>query len=142
MGDHVSVFLSMALGKTIVIIEDEPQLQYELTAELVKQGFVVKNAYDGEAGLELVVRAKPDIVVLDLILPKMDGFKVLREVKRREETKRIPVIVLSNLENSENIELAIRLGAHSYLVKPNYNMAQIVEKIETALPAVPGVPAH
>ena len=64
------------------------------------------------------------------ILPKKDGFKVLREMKWREDTKDVPVIVLSNLENSDNIELAIRLGAKSYLAKSNYSIANIVEKIQ------------
>lgn len=124
------------MPKTIVIIDDECQLQDELTGKLVECGIVVKNAYDGKAGAELVLKTKPDAVVLDLIIPKQDGFKVLRELKQREETKNIPVIVLSNLDNLENIELAIRLGAHSYLAKSNYSIPQMVEKIDAVLSAV------
>ena len=104
-----------------------------MTAALAERGFVVKNAYDGLAGLQMVLETKPSLVVLDLILPKKEGFKVLREIKQRGDTRRIPVVVLSNLENSENIELAVRLGAHSYLAKQNYDLGQIVEKIRNIL---------
>jgi DNA-binding response OmpR family regulator len=96
-------------------------------------GYRVRNAYDGEVGLHMLLEEPPDLVVLDLILPKKDGFKVLRELKGREETKDTPVIVLSNLENSDNVELAIRLGARSYLAKSNYSIANIVEKIQGIL---------
>jgi len=71
-------------------------------------------------------------VILDLILPKKDGFQVLREM-RWEEVKGIPAIVLSNLETSNNIELAVRLGAVSYLVKPHYTIEQIVQKVRDVL---------
>ena len=67
--------------KTVLIIDDEPHLQEELTGALVEAGFRVRNAYDGEAGLRIVLEEAPDLVVLDLILPKKNGFKVLREIK-------------------------------------------------------------
>jgi two-component system OmpR family response regulator len=119
--------------KTVLILDDEPHLQEELTVALVEAGYRVRNAYDGEAGLETALHDAPDLVVLDLILPKKDGFKVLREMKWQEQTKNIPVIVLSNLDNSDNIELAIRLGAKSYLAKSNYSIGHIVEKIRSVL---------
>jgi DNA-binding response OmpR family regulator len=119
--------------KTVLIIEDDPHLQEELSVALVEAGYRVRNAYDGDFGLRMVFAEMPDLVVLDLILPKKDGFKVLREMKWRAETKDIPVIVLSNLENSDNIELAIRLGAKSYLAKSNYTVSNIVEKVRGIL---------
>jgi DNA-binding response OmpR family regulator len=130
LGTHASSQL-----KTVLIIEDEPQFQQELTLALVSAGFRVRNAYDGEAGLAIACEDVPDLVVLDLILPKKDGFKLLREMKWREQTKDIPVIVVSNLENSDNIELAIRLGAKAYLVKSNYPAGTIVAKIQAILGA-------
>ena len=111
----------------------EALFQEELTGALVGAGYLVQNAYDGEAGLQSVHKEAPDLVILDLILPKKDGFKVLREMKWREEMKRIPVIVLSNLQNSDNIEIAIRLGVTDYLVKSNYTAVQIVQKIRSVL---------
>jgi DNA-binding response OmpR family regulator len=116
--------------KTVLVIEDDPYFQEQLTAALVGAGYKVQNAYDGQAGVESVLTEAPDLVILDLVLPKKDGFKVLRELKR---TKNIPVLVLSNLENTENIELAIRLGAKSYLVKSNFSIGNIVEKIRGVL---------
>jgi DNA-binding response OmpR family regulator len=125
----------MTPQKTILIIDDEPHLQEGLTAALAERGFAAKNAYDGEVGLRMAVETNPDVVVLDLILPKKDGFKVLRQIKSGEETKHIPVIVLSNLESSENVELVVRLGANSYLAKQNYTTQGIVEKIKAVLAA-------
>ena len=120
----------MATQRKVVIIEDEPHLQEELAAALVEGGFLVKNAYDGEKGLEMVLAEKPDLVLLDLIMPKKDGFKVLEAIKSNSEIKNIPVIILSNLETTENVERAIRLGATSYLVKPNYDVSHITKKVK------------
>jgi DNA-binding response OmpR family regulator len=117
----------------VLIIDDDPLFQEELTGALASAGYRVENAYDGDAGLQSILREAPDLVILDLILPKKDGFKVLREMKWRDEVKRIPVIVLSNLQNSDNIEIAVRLGVTDYLVKSNYTVAQIVEKIKGVL---------
>lgn len=119
--------------KTVLIIDDDPLFQEELTGALVGVGYRVENAYDGEAGFRSIIKGAPDLVILDLILPKKDGFKVLQEMKRVEETRRIPVIVLSNLQNSDNIEIAVRLGATDYLVKSNYTVGQIVQKIRSLL---------
>src|SRR3990167_1107953 len=119
----------MSNQKTIVIIEDEPHLQEELTAAFVEAGFEVKNAYDGETGLALVRSCDPAMVLLDLILPKKDGFEVLKELKAGAQTHAIPVVVLSNLEMAKDVERVIGLGATSYLVKPNYDVSHIVEKI-------------
>ena len=116
----------------MLIIDDDPLFQEELTGALVADGYRVANAYDGEAGLRCILKEAPNLVILDLILPKKDGLKVLREM-RREEMKRIPVIVLSNLQNSDNIEIAIRLGVTDSLVKANYTVVQIVEKIRSLL---------
>ncbi|MDO8558511.1 MAG: response regulator [bacterium] len=123
----------MSKQKTIVFIEDEPHLQEELTAALVEEGYTVKNAYDGEAGLALIMKENPDLVLLDLILPKKDGFEILEAIKANPATKHISVIVLSNLETVENVDRAVSLGATAYLVKPNYEIAHITEKIKNVL---------
>lgn len=119
--------------KTVLIIDDDPLFQEELTLALVGAGYRVENAYDGEAGLQSILGEAPDLVILDLILPMKHGIEVLREKKLREQIKRIPVIVLTNLQNSDNIEIAVRLGVTDYLVKSNYTVAQIVEKIRGVL---------
>jgi DNA-binding response OmpR family regulator len=119
--------------KTIVIIEDDPQLQQELTVAFFEAGFTVNSAYDGQEVINLVSAKKPDVVLLDLVLPKKDGYQVLRELNGDPITKDIPVIILSNLESLDNVEYALRLGASSYLAKANYQPKGIVRKVESAL---------
>ncbi|MDD2753233.1 MAG: response regulator [Candidatus Portnoybacteria bacterium] len=115
--------------KTILLIEDEPTLQKALSTALSQEGYDVKNALDGEIGLRLARETKPNIILLDLILPKMDGFEVLEELKKDDSVKDIPVIVLTNLESTQDIERALALGATNYLVKANYDLKDIVEKV-------------
>ncbi|OGD23325.1 hypothetical protein A2Z10_01370 [Candidatus Azambacteria bacterium RBG_16_47_10] len=117
----------------IVFIEDERTLQKMLGEALEAAGFSVASANDGETGLALVLQEMPDLVLLDLILPKMDGFSVLQTLKGDEKTKDIPVMVLTNLETAEDVEKVITLGATTYLVKANYDLPDIVEKVREVL---------
>ncbi len=91
------------------------------------------SALDGELGLKLAKERKPDLILLDLILPKVNGFDVLKNLKEDRETKNIPVIVLTNLEGIEDVNKAIELGATTYLVKAKYSLEEVVEKIKKAL---------
>jgi len=116
--------------KTIIFIEDEPTLQKTVGRFLENEGYEVKSAIDGETGLAMVKKIKPDLVLLDLILPKKDGFEVLKEIKGDETTKDIPVIILTNLEKTADIEKTLSLGATTYLVKANYELEEIVKKIK------------
>lgn len=117
----------------IVFVEDETALQKMLSAALKEAGYDVITAADGEAGLAAVRSEKPDLVLLDLILPRMDGFTVLSEIKKDETTAHIPVIVLTNLESAEDVGKVIALGATTYLVKANYDLPDIVLKIKEVL---------
>lgn len=117
----------------ILFVEDETTLQKTLTSVLTSSGYTVANAYDGEAGLLEARKAKPDLILLDLILPKMDGFAVLAELKKDENLKDVPVIVLTNLEAVEDVEKVIALGATTYLVKANYDLPEIVAKVKEIL---------
>ena len=119
--------------KTVLIIEDEPTLQKMLSVALTQEGYEVKNALDGEIGLKLAREIKPELILLDLILPKVDGFEVLEELKKNDSTKEIPVIVLTNLESAQEIERALLMGATTYLVKANYDLKDIVQKIKEIL---------
>jgi len=116
--------------KTIIFIEDEPTLQKTVGRFLENEGYEIKSALDGETGLAMVKKIKPDLVLLDLILPKKDGFEVLKELKADETTKDIPVIILTNLEKTADIEKTLSLGATTYLVKANYELEEIVKKIK------------
>lgn len=118
------------MPKLILFIEDEPTLQKTLGRVLEKEGFEIQGALDGQSGLSLTKRIKPDLILLDLILPKMDGFEVLQKLKQDEEIKEIPVIVLTNLESPQDVEKALTLGATTYLVKANYELEEVVQKIK------------
>ena len=119
--------------KTILFIEDEPSLQKTVGRFLEEEGFEIQSALDGEVGLQLAKQVKPVLILLDLILPKKDGFEVLKELKQDETTKNIPVIVLTNLEGSADVEKALSLGATTYLVKANYELEEVIKKINEAL---------
>jgi len=119
--------------KTILLIEDEPSFQKAVCQFLEKEGFQTKSALNGQIGLALAKKFKPDLILLDLILPQKDGFEVLKEIKEDEATKDIPVIILTNLEGGADVEKALSLGATTYLVKANYELEEVVKKIKDLL---------
>lgn len=121
------------MSKKILFIEDESALQKTFGDVLKQEGYQMLSALDGEVGLRLVKTEKPDLILLDLILPKINGFEVLEKIKEDQETKDIPVIVLTHLEEVEDVQKAIELGAKDYLVKANYSLKEVVEKIKKAL---------
>lgn len=119
--------------KKILFIEDESSLQKAIGEVLKQEGFEVSSALDGQEGLEKLKEERPDLILLDLILPKLDGFEVLKRIKVDPKIKNIPVIVLTNLEGSGDVEKALELGATTYLVKANYELADVVEKVKQTL---------
>jgi two-component system alkaline phosphatase synthesis response regulator PhoP len=119
--------------KTILFIEDESALQKTFGEVLGQEGYKVISALDGELGLNLAKEKKPDLILLDLILPKMHGFEVLKALKEDKTTKEIPVIVLTNLEGVGDVDKALELGATTYLVKASYSLEEVVAKIKKAL---------
>ncbi len=121
------------MAKKILFIEDESALQRAATEVLEKEGFTMLSALDGELGLELASSKNPDLILLDLILPKKDGFEVLKELKANPSTNSIPIIILTNLGGDKDVERALELGATTYLVKTNYRLEEVVQKIKQAL---------
>lgn len=119
--------------KKILFIEDEQALQKTLGDILRRENYKVINALDGEIGLKLAKTQKPDLILLDIILPKMEGFDVLENLKENPATKEIPVIILTNLEKMEDVEKALRLGATTYLVKTDYSLTEVIEKIKKSI---------
>jgi DNA-binding response OmpR family regulator len=116
--------------KKILIVEDENSLQNAMREFLLAENFNVVTADDGEMAVNLAKSEKPDLIILDIILPKKDGFEVLAEIKVDERTSDIPVILLTNLEDAGDIERAFSLGINMYLVKSNYSLSDIVTKIK------------
>lgn len=119
--------------KKILFIEDESALQKTFGEILSQEGYEMIPALDGETGLEMAKTKKPDLILLDLILPKVHGFDVLKQLKEDPETKGIPVIILTNLEGIGDVDKAIGLGATTYLVKAKYTLEEVLEKIKKAL---------
>lgn len=117
----------------ILIIEDEPTLRKTMAEYLAAEKFKAIEAADGEAGLLLAKKEIPDLILLDIILPKKNGYEVLEELKKDEKTKKIPIILLTNLESPEDIEKAFEKGASTYLVKSDYRLEDIVKKIKETL---------
>lgn len=119
------------MKKTLLFIEDESVIHKTLSDALGDR-YEIASALDGEIGLRMAKEKHPDLILLDLIMPKMNGFEVLKALKEDDTTKEIPVIVLTNLEQMEDIQKAIDLGATTYLVKSNYNLNEVVAIIERA----------
>ncbi|MFZ5559209.1 MAG: response regulator [Patescibacteria group bacterium] len=121
------------MAKKILFVEDEPSLQKAISEVLIQEGYKVLSASDGEEGLKITREEKPDLILLDLILPKKDGFEVLKELKADQELKDIPVIVLTNLEGVGDVEKALSLGAKTYLVKANYELEDVLKMVKEQL---------
>ena len=127
----------MADARTrILIVDDEPDLLTVLHFGLEAEGFEVIEASDGEKGLELARSQQPDLIVLDLMLPRMDGYKVCRALKFDERYRRIPVFILSARSGDTDRRLALDLGADEYITKP-YDMRELVSRIRTRLQKPP-----
>ena len=120
----------------IVLIEDDEVLAKILKAELEEAGFIITLAADGETGLVAVRESKPDLVLLDLMLPEKHGFEVLAELKKSPETQAIPVSILTVMSADEDRQTALAIGAHDYIVKSQYAVAEIVKKIKSFFSAV------
>ena len=119
--------------KTIVIVEDDAALNKALSQMLEEEGFAVASAVDGETGLRLIEEKRPDLVVLDIILPRKSGFEVLEEVRKKPELSMIPVVVLTNLEGKKDIERMMEFGVQGFLVKAEYTLEEITAKIKSML---------
>lgn len=120
-------------GRNVLVVEDDVFLRQLLTEKLKKEGFEVYEASGGEEALELIKKKLPMLVLLDLVMPGVDGFQVLQETRKDPITQNIPVIVLSNLGESSDIERAKKLGVDDYLIKAHFILEEIVEKISQVL---------
>ena len=119
----------------VMLVEDDSFLRDICAKKLSKEGFEVYEAIDGEDALKNVEKIHPDIVLLDIILPAIDGFEVLEKIRAlsNPEVQKVPIIMLSNLGQKDDIEKAIKIGANDYLVKAHFNTEEIIEKIKKEL---------
>ncbi|MDO8668519.1 MAG: response regulator [bacterium] len=123
----------MANNKKILIVEDDITISSIYEAKFKADGFEVFMAVDGARGLELAKSEKPAIIMLDVILPGLDGFSVLEEIKKDKNIKNIPVIILTNLGTEEDKTKGQKLGAADYLIKASLTPGQIGDKIQEIL---------
>jgi len=119
--------------KNILIIEDDKFLRELIVQKLLKEGYDVSEAVDGEEGIKKIKETKPSLVLLDLILPGIDGFEVLSQMQNEPGLSSIPVIILSNLGQKEDVEKGLKLGAVDYLIKAHFTPGEIIDKIKAAL---------
>lgn len=120
-------------NKTILLVEDDGMVRSIYKARFEADGFNVLVSPDGGSGLEIAKKEKPDIIMLDIILPGLDGFSVLEEIKRDQSTKNIPVIMLTNLATVEDKTKGQKMGAIGYYVKASLTPGQVSEKIKNIL---------
>ncbi len=109
----------------ILVIEDDKFLLKLYANQLKRSGFNVISSLNGEEGLKKVLAEKPDLVLLDLVLPRKNGFEVLSEIKSNPKTKNIPVIILTNLSQVSDLEMGIKLGAQDYIVKTDFSINEL-----------------
>jgi CheY-like chemotaxis protein len=119
----------------ILIIEDDTFFQKFYSTKLLEQGFEVVIASNGQQGLEKLQTFTPDIILLDIIMPVMDGFEVLEELSKNEVFRRIPVLVFSTLGQESDIEKAMRLGATGYVNKSFFDLDNLLQKIQAVIQA-------
>jgi len=119
--------------KKILIIEDDKFLRELITRKLLNEAYEVSEAVDGEEGIKKIKEEKPDLVLLDLILPGIDGFEVLSQMRKESALSSIPVIILSNLGQKEDVEKGLKMGAVDYLIKAHFTPGEIIDKIKSAL---------
>lgn len=117
----------------IILIEDEQILSELLKRKLEKAGYHVEAAGDGDAGLQLVDDLKPDLVLLDMMLPKMNGFSVLEQMTERKLLPGLPVIIISNSGQDIELERALKMGVRDYLVKVNFDPDEVLERVRRIL---------
>lgn len=117
----------------VLLIEDDNYLRDLLAHKLLQENIVTEIAINGTEALEKINKLMPKVIILDLILPDMDGFNILSIIKKQTATKNIKVIILSNLGQKDEIEQCLGLGAVDYLIKANYTPKEIVEKVKTYL---------
>jgi DNA-binding response OmpR family regulator len=117
----------------ILLVEDDSFLLSMYATKFEMEDFKVITAEDGEKAVRVAAKEMPDIVLLDIILPKQNGFEVLKQLKANKATANIPVILLTNLSQKDEIDQGLKMGAEDYLIKAYFMPAEVVEKIKKVL---------
>ncbi len=121
------------MKQRIIIVEDENFMASMMTSVLEKAGFSVEVATDGEEGLQKIEKTLPDLILLDLVLPGINGFELLEKLKKEKRTEKIPVIIVSNLGTPEDIQKGLKTGANAFLIKTHILPKDLVDKVKKVL---------
>lgn len=119
--------------KHILLVEDDPFLRDIYTTKFKEQGFSVEAAGDGKEALRKIAVKEPDLLLLDIVLPYINGWEILRKIKNDQRFKKISIIIISNLGQKAEVEKAMRLGANKFLIKAHYTPIQVVEEAKKIL---------
>ena len=120
--------------KKILLVEDDPFISEMYTTKFEKGGYDVEVAMTGKDALVKAGEWKPDIVLCDILIPELDGFEVLTRLRKEISTSKIPVVMLTNLGQKEDIEKGESLGASAYIIKAHFTPQEVVDKIKSLLP--------
>ena len=123
----------MTITKKILIVEDELPLMKALTEKFQQAQFTVLQASDGQSGLAVALKENPQMILLDILMPNMDGLEMLEKLRKDKKGKSIPVILLTNLGDMEYISQSVKLGISGYLVKSDWKLEEIVQKVKEKL---------
>lgn len=119
--------------KKILLVEDDPFLIDIYSTKLKESGFSVVTAADGEEAISKMREENPDLALLDVVLPQKEGWEILKEIKSDPKLKEIPIIILSNLSQKEEVEKGLNLGATKYLIKAHYTPTEVIKEIKKIL---------
>jgi DNA-binding response OmpR family regulator len=119
--------------KKILIVEDDSFVVEVYSTKLLEMGYEVRVAQNGEEGLKMIDEEKPDLILLDIIMPVMGGVEMLEELRKKNKVKKIPVILLTNVGEKESIQKVRNLGVQDYLIKSHFTPAEVIEKIKAVL---------
>jgi len=121
--------------KTILVVDDDKELCEILVDQLTRAGFKTLSAHDGEEGLKVALEHKPNLILLDVMMPKMDGIKMLEKLREHEWGKKVPVVLLTVMDQPEVLSRAVELGGYEYFVKTDWKIEEIVERVKQKLAA-------
>ncbi|OGH58933.1 MAG: hypothetical protein A2725_04265 [Candidatus Magasanikbacteria bacterium RIFCSPHIGHO2_01_FULL_33_34] len=123
------------MKEKILIVEDEKTLRNAIKIKLDKIGYKVLEAKNGREGLEIALKEKPDLILLDIVMPIMDGMKMLKRLRKNKGSEHILVIVLTNISDAEKIEESLGSGVCDYLIKSDWKLDELVQKIKERIDA-------
>ena len=123
-----------SINKTILIVEDEEPMLQDLVNKFNLEGFLVLKAKDGEKGLDLALKKHPDIILLDIVMPKMDGMTMTKKVREDKKWgKEVPIIMLTNLSDPGNVSEAAKFEVYDFLVKTDWRLDDVVRLVKQKL---------